>query len=417
MLDYIHSAETEQFSFLRVPKILLQNDTFKGISAEAKLLYSILFDRTELSNRNGWRDDQDRVYIIFTIAEITESMNCGNKKAIQLLDELEHKAGLIERKRQGLGKPNLIYVKSFYRTVDKYGERHLSEVTADNIKLAMVPVSKRSEAVYSTVNMLLKSIFYSAEYSNLIEDNPTKKLNAKGGTPKKEKEPLTDAQVKTLLDTIRGLPPYVFVMIGLYSGLRREEILALQWDCVFLDVPTPYISVRRAWHEESNRPVINSELKTKSARRDVPIPKVLADCLREEKAKTISEYVIADSEGNPLSYSQFARIWNYIKVRSTGERTLYKYVNGQAIKKKVTLELGQQCRNKPSIVYTIDFPVTPHLLRHTYITNLIHAGVDPKTVQHLAGHKNSKVTMDIYAKVKYNKPEQLSAVVNEALEK
>ena len=109
MLDYIHSAETEQFSFLRVPKILLQNDTFKGISAEAKLLYSILFDRTELSNRNGWRDDQDRVYIIFTIAEITESMNCGNKKAIQLLDELEHKAGLIERKRQGLGKPNLIY--------------------------------------------------------------------------------------------------------------------------------------------------------------------------------------------------------------------------------------------------------------------------------------------------------------------
>ena len=231
------------------------------------------------------------------------------------------------------------------------------------------------------------------------------------------KEPLTDAQAKTLLDTIRGLPPYVFVMIGLYSGLRREEILALQWDCVFLDAPTPYISVRRAWHEESNRLVINTELKTKSARRDVPIPKVLVDCLREEKAKTTSDYVIADSEGQPLSYSQFVRIWNYIKVRSTGERTLYKYVNGQSIKKKVTLELGQKCRNKPSIVYTIDFPVTPHLLRHTYITNLIHAGVDPKTVQHLVGHKNSKVTMDIYAKVKYNKPEQLSAVVNEALEK
>ena len=257
----------------------------------------------------------------------------------------------------------------------------------------------------------------TSEYSNLIEDNPTKKLNAKGGIPKKVKEPLTDAQVKTLLDTIRGLPPYVFVMIGLYSGLRREEILGLQWDCVFLDAPAPYISVRRAWHEESNRPVINTELKTKSARRDVPIPQVLVDCLREEKEKSISEYVIADSEGQPLSYSQFVRIWNYIKVRSTGERTLYKYVNGQSIKKKVTLELGQQCRNKPSIVYTIDFPVTPHLLRHTYITNLIHAGVDPKTVQHLAGHKNSKVTMDIYAKVKYNKPEELSAVVNEALEK
>ncbi len=183
---------------------------------------------------------------------------------------------------------------------------------------------------------------------NLIEDNPTKKLNAKGGTPKKEKEPLTDAQVKTLLDTIRGLPPYVFVMIGLYSGLRREEILGLQWDCVFLDAPAPYISVRRAWHEESNRPVINSELKTKSARRDGPFPKVLVDCLREEKAKTISEYVIADSEENPLSYSQFARIWNYIKVRSTGERTLYKYVNGQAIRKTLKPELGQTDMQDPA---------------------------------------------------------------------
>ena len=48
------------------------------------------------------------------------------------------------------------------------------------------------------------------------------------------------------MDTIRDLPPYVFVMIGLYSGLRREEILGLQWDCVFLDVETPYIAVRRA---------------------------------------------------------------------------------------------------------------------------------------------------------------------------
>lgn len=68
------------------------------------------------------------------------------------------------------------------------------------------------------------------------------------------------------------------------------------------------------------------------------------------------------------------------------------------------------------IYYTLDFNVTPHLLRHTYITNLIHEGVDPKTVQYLAGHENSKVTMDIYAKVKYNKPWELAAVVNDAFQ-
>ena len=73
--------------------------------------------------------------------------------------------------------------------------------------------------------------------------------------------------------------------------------------------------------------------------------------------------------------------------------------------------------NRENIVYCLDFKITPHILRHTYITNLVHAGVDPKTVQYLAGHENSETTMDIYAKAKYNKPQELSAVVNEALGK
>ena len=76
--------------------------------------------------------------------------------------------------------------------------------------------------------------------------------------------------------------------------------------------------------------------------------------------------------------------------------------------------MGEHHPKKPKLVYTMDFKVTPHMLRHTYITNLIHASVDPKTVQYLAGHENSKMTMDIYAKVKYNKPEELSSVVNTA---
>ena len=313
-------------------------------------------------------------------------------------------------------------LRGYELTVRKYiiaplGDLYMSEVTADDIKLAMVPVSKMSVGVYNKVNMLFKSIFYSAEYSNLIKDNPTKNINAKGGVPQKEKEALTDEQAAQLLDTIRDLPPYVFVMIGLYAGLRREEILALQWDCVHLEAKKPYISVRRAWHSEKNRPVISRELKTPAARRDVPIPQPLVDCLREEKKKSISEYVIADRDGQPLSYSQFTRIWNYIKIRSTKERTIYKYVNGQAIRKRFKPEPGQRCVNRENIVYCLDFTVTPHQLRHTYITNLIYAGVDPKTVQYLAGHENSKVTMDIYAKVKYNKPEKLSGVVNDALKK
>ena len=101
-------------------------------------------------------------------------------------------------------------------------------------------------------------------------------------------------------------------------------------------------------------------------------------------------------------------------VRTAKERYYYKYVNGQGIKCTVNPELGSHQKNNPNIVYSIDFDVTPHILRHTYITNLLYAGVDPKTVQYLAGHENSKTTMDIYAKIKYNQPEQLVGVVNTA---
>ena len=83
-------------------------------------------------------------------------------------------------------------------------------------------------------------------------------------------------------------------------------------------------------------------------------------------------------------------------------------------KQLITPTLGMTQKNQPQIKYTLDFDVTPHQLRHTYITNLLYAGVDPKTVQYLAGHENSKTTMDIYAKVKYNKPEELFGVVNGA---
>lgn len=111
--DYFYGRQSEQFSFYRIPKLLFIDTRFHSLSTEAKTLYGILLDRMDLSAKNGWLDKSGRVYIIFTVDEIRGSLSCGNKKAISLLDELENKAHLIERKRQGLGKPNLIYVKNF----------------------------------------------------------------------------------------------------------------------------------------------------------------------------------------------------------------------------------------------------------------------------------------------------------------
>lgn len=113
--DYFHGCESEQFAFYRIPKVLFTNDYFKGLSSDAKVLYGLMLDRMALSVRNHWIDNQDRVYIIFTLEQVMEYMNCGKDKGVKILAELdtEKGIGLIERVKRGLGKPTIIYVKSF----------------------------------------------------------------------------------------------------------------------------------------------------------------------------------------------------------------------------------------------------------------------------------------------------------------
>ncbi len=114
-LDYYYGNESEQYSFFRIPKLLFTDSRYAGISVEAKVLYGLLLDRMGLSAKNGWLDEEGRVYIIFTIADIKAMLGCAEQKANKLLRELDSAKGigLIERKRRGLGKPNVIYVKNF----------------------------------------------------------------------------------------------------------------------------------------------------------------------------------------------------------------------------------------------------------------------------------------------------------------
>ena len=124
MFDYFYGQSGEMFSYFRVPKILFQDIKFKDLSTDAKTLYGILLDRMGLSVKNGWLDEQGRVYIIFPVQEVMDALGCADNKATKLFRELE-KFGLIERKRRGLGKPNLIYVKNFadprFRNREKNG--------------------------------------------------------------------------------------------------------------------------------------------------------------------------------------------------------------------------------------------------------------------------------------------------------
>ncbi len=115
--EYFYGGQSEAFSFYRIPRQLVTGAEFRSLSTDAKLLYGMMLDRMGLSARNGWYDKLDRVYIYYTIDEITEDLSCGHNKAVRLLAELDTKGvGLIERRKQGQGKPTMIYVKQFVET-------------------------------------------------------------------------------------------------------------------------------------------------------------------------------------------------------------------------------------------------------------------------------------------------------------
>ena len=114
-LSYFYGKEAEQYSFYKIPKLLFTDDHFKKISVEAKVLYGLMLDRMSLSVKNQWMDEEGRAYIYYSLEDIMDALGCSNKKAISIMKELDMDAGigLIEKKRQGQGKPTMIYLKQF----------------------------------------------------------------------------------------------------------------------------------------------------------------------------------------------------------------------------------------------------------------------------------------------------------------
>ena len=112
--DYYYGIEADQFSFYRVPRLLIKDERFKGLSSDAKLLYGLMLDRMSLSMKNGWLDKENRAYIIYTVDAIMEDLGCAKATCVKIMKELDSEKGigLIEKKRRGLGKPDIIYVKA-----------------------------------------------------------------------------------------------------------------------------------------------------------------------------------------------------------------------------------------------------------------------------------------------------------------
>lgn len=147
--DYYYGVEAEQFTFVRVPKVLFTDkEHFGGLSNEAKLLYGLLLERMSLSRKNNWIDAHNRVYIIFPIDEIAEIMGVCHEKALNLLKELDDQSGiwLVKKKRRGLGLPSILYVKNFIVKGEQNTDRvPTSRSTENGIQEVGKPDFKKSE--------------------------------------------------------------------------------------------------------------------------------------------------------------------------------------------------------------------------------------------------------------------------------
>ena len=178
--DYYYGDESNQFAFYRIPRQLITGEAFKKLSTDAKLLYGLLLDRMGLSAKNGWYDDMGRVFIYYTLDEIQEDLNCGHEKAVRLLAELDTGKkgfGLIERVKQGQGRPTKLYVKAY---------AHLfTEISP--------PIPKGQEGRFSVNGILLPG--YTVEAS--LEERVEEMLSFLEDDPALLEEPLSSTHQET----------------------------------------------------------------------------------------------------------------------------------------------------------------------------------------------------------------------------
>ena len=273
--DYFYKEQADQFTFYRVPKVLIIDDTFSELSTDAKLLYGLLLDRVSLSANSGWFDEEDRVYVIYAIKSIMRDLHCGNKKAGNLLAELEQ-FGLIERKQRGQGKPWTIYVKNFSGVVSNGHLKTCQNDISRSVETTSQDMSKRHA---NNTNI------------NNTEFNNTNPILSGLDVDNSDRESYRQYLYEQLeMEFLRERYPYEHEML--------DSIMDLMLDAICSNRKT----IRIAGDDKPVNVVKSQFLKMNSGHIEY-----VMDCLKQNttKVRNIKQYLLGTLYNAPLTMSSY----------------------------------------------------------------------------------------------------------------
>ena len=278
VFDYFYEEQSESYSFYRIPKMLFTEEIFETLSTDAKVLYGLLLDRISLSRENGWMDDVGRVYVYYTIKSVKKSMRCANTKACGLLRELDE-FGLIERKKQGLGKPTIIYVKDFTRFR----------------KAELLDSEKQNSVILHTGTL----------DNRKSETNKTEKNNTKSN----KTNPILSGADKDM-DERTSYRNYLNSQLDMEIMYERypydREILDAIMDLMLDVVCSKRKTIRIAGDDKPVNVVKSQFLKINSMHLEY-----VMDCMKKNPAKVrnIKQYLLAAIYNAPLTMQSYYQAW------------------------------------------------------------------------------------------------------------